>query len=121
MLQLQAHMKRCKALAERPAGEDVASTALIEACVKEFRDKLEMSSKDTSYTEVRDDIVAYTESVMARPPMARPGSPGRRERESVRMLRIGFPVLGRGTRPLETGRRGVGAPGRSGLGGAALS
>lgn len=42
-------MKSCEPLAERPFDEELAAIVLIEPCVDEARDKLEMSSTDMAF------------------------------------------------------------------------
>lgn len=74
-------VKCSEAMAGRPLDEDLTVIALIESSVKELRDKLEVSSKDTLYN---DDIVAYTYIARRRDPSASgqiPMNIGSREEE----------------------------------------
>lgn len=59
LLQPEGNIKRYEELAGRPLEETCTVTVLPDTCVPALRSKLEMSSRDMSYREVKEDALAY--------------------------------------------------------------
>lgn len=61
LMKVEGHMKQYEALSRRPLDEDMVATVLISTCVRELRVRLDSGTKDMSYKEVRDHIMAFIE------------------------------------------------------------
>ena len=54
-------IRKCEGLAREALPEDLRWTVIIDLCVKDLEEHLEMITMDTSYEEVRDEIRSYVE------------------------------------------------------------
>ena len=61
MMHVEELMRKYEQLAGEGLPEDLRITVIIDLCTKDLRERLEHGTKDMSYKQVRDEIMAYVE------------------------------------------------------------
>ena len=61
IMHVEELMRKYEQLAGEGLPEDLRITVIIDLCTKDLRERLEHGTKDMSYKEVRDEIMAYVE------------------------------------------------------------
>ena len=61
MMHAEELMRKYEQLAGEGLPEDLRITVIVDLCTKDLRERLEHGTKDMSYKEVRDEIMAYVE------------------------------------------------------------
>ena len=61
ILKLEETYKRYEAMSDAKLPEDIKTVIMIELCTPKLKDHLEFTSKDLSYKETREAVIAYVE------------------------------------------------------------
>ena len=61
LMQVEELMRRYEQMADKSLPEDLKVTVIIDLCPKDFREHLELTTKDKEYKEVREEVMSYVE------------------------------------------------------------
>lgn len=61
LMRVEELMKKYEVLAGQPLPEDLRATVIIDLCTKDLKEHLELTTREMSYKEVREEIMAYVE------------------------------------------------------------
>ena len=61
LMKVEEYMKHCQAMAGADLPEDLKVTVIIDLCTKDLKEHLELSTREMTNKQVRDEIISYAE------------------------------------------------------------
>jgi len=61
LMKVEEYMKKYELMAGNELPEDLKVTVIIDLCTKDLKEHLELSTRDMTYKQVRDEVISYAE------------------------------------------------------------